>query len=341
MKHITRNRFIGLLGAALSLSMLVGCGSGVQNPNQTGTNNGTGSVSIAYLTPGLSLPYWQYLANGIQNRVKDIGWNATVQVYDSNNDANTQMKNAQDAISKHVDIIIISPTDSSSAPAVLSAAETAGIPVIIADVGTDSGTYAQLEITPNEDSAKEVGEYLGKTMQTLGMTDKTVGQITISQARSNGQARTKGFNEALAEYNIPTINLIQMSLYTRAEAKGMAQDMMTANPNLGAIFCQTDDPTLGVVDAVQGAGKASSVLVVGFDATPETVTAIQNGTLLAAEIQRPALMGSDAVDAAKQILAGQTVPQQVNVPALLVTKDNVNDPTITQTLATDVFPAAK
>lgn len=34
--------------------------------------------------------------------------------YDSKDDANTQMSNAQDAITKQVDAIVISPTDSAS-----------------------------------------------------------------------------------------------------------------------------------------------------------------------------------------------------------------------------------
>jgi ABC-type sugar transport system substrate-binding protein len=42
-----------------------------------------------------------------------------------------------------VDGILISPTDSSTAPSVLSLAEKANIPVVIADIGPASGTTSR------------------------------------------------------------------------------------------------------------------------------------------------------------------------------------------------------
>ena len=80
---------------------------------------------FAYLTPGLDLPFWRYLAAGIAGEAKKH--NATVTDYDSHNDAATQLKNAQDAIARKVDGILISPTDSSTAPSVLNLAEKANI----------------------------------------------------------------------------------------------------------------------------------------------------------------------------------------------------------------------
>src|SRR6056297_391629 len=72
---------------------------------------------FAYLTPGLNLPFWKYLSIGIKDGAKEVG--AKVLVYDSNNDAGTQLRNAQDAIARNVDGIFISPTDSSTCPSVL------------------------------------------------------------------------------------------------------------------------------------------------------------------------------------------------------------------------------
>ena len=94
---------------------------------------------LAYLTPGLDLPYWRTLSNGIEDEAKKHGGSSTT--YDSHNSAQTQLQNAQDAIAKNVDGIILSPTDTSTAPSVLAAAARARIPVVIADIGTSSGEY--------------------------------------------------------------------------------------------------------------------------------------------------------------------------------------------------------
>ena len=231
--------------------------------------SGDESKQIAYLTPGLDLPFWRYLANGIENEVIDSGMNATVQVYDSNNSSETQLQNAQDAIAKNVDLIIISPTDSSSCPAVLNMAEDAEIPVVIADIGTDSGKYDAFIVTPNADGSKELGEYVLQYMKDNGIKGKAA-QITGPLARNNIKSRYEGFNEALDKFGVELVDYNQMSKFTRAEAEGIAQDLMTTYADLGVIFVHMDEPTLGAVKAVQNADKGDSVLVCGIHGPPET-----------------------------------------------------------------------
>lgn len=295
---------------------------------------------IAYLTPGLDLPFWRYLANGIENEVIDSGMNATVQVYDSKNSSETQLQNAQDAIAKQVDLIIISPTDSSSCPAVLSLAEEASIPVVIADIGTDSGTYAAFIVTPNAEGSQELGEYVLQYMKDNNITGRAA-QITGPLARNNIKARYEGFNAALDKFGVELADYSQMSQFTRAEAEGIAQDLMTTYTDLGVIFAHMDEPTLGAVKAVQNADKGDSVIVCGFDGTPETVTSIESGELLAAAIQQPALMGKYAVQAAQQIFAGETPEEQIDVPTLLVTVENCADEDVMKQLEENVFPESK
>ena len=74
------------------------------------------SKEIVYLTPGLDLPFWRYLSKGIEAEAKKAGYSYTA--LDSHNSAETQLKNAQDAIARGVAGIAISPTDSSTAPSV-------------------------------------------------------------------------------------------------------------------------------------------------------------------------------------------------------------------------------
>lgn len=299
-----------------------------------------GTKQIAYLTPGLDLPFWRYLANGIENEVIDSGMDATVQVYDSNNSSEIQLQNAQDAIAKQVDMIIISPTDSSSCPAVLAMAEDAEIPVVIADIGTDSGKYDAFIVTPNAEGSQELGEYVLQYMKDNGVAG-TAAQITGSLARNNIKARYEGFNAALEKFNVELVDYTQMSQFTRAEAEGFTQDLMTTYGDLGVVFVHMDEPTLGAVKAVQNADKGDSVIVCGFDGTPETVQEIEAGRLLAAAIQQPALMGKLAVQAASQIFNGETPEEQIDVPTLLVTAENCGDEEVVKQLQENVFPESK
>lgn len=342
-----KKRILALLCAGMMVLAFAGCsnsqpsGEGESSPPaQEETGGSTETKRLAYLTPGLDLPFWRYLANGIENEIIDSGMDATVQVYDSKNSSETQLQNAQDAIAQGVDLIIISPTDSSSCPAVLNLAEDAGIPVVIADVGTDSGKYDAFIVTPNAEGSQELGEYVLQYMQDNGHTG-TAAQITGPLARNNIQSRYDGFNAALEEFGMELVDYKQMSQFTRAEAEGIAQDLMTTHGDLGVIFVHMDEPTLGAVLAVQNADKGDQVLVCGFDGTPETIEKIESGELLAAAVQQPALMGKLAVQAAQQIFNGEQPTEQIDVPTLLVTVENCQDEEVTQQLAENVFPESK
>jgi ABC-type sugar transport system substrate-binding protein len=149
------------------------------------------TIQIAYITPGLNVPFWKYLSDGIKQTAAqlsaDNGVDIQVTDYDSRNSAETQLQNAQDVITAGVDAILISPTDSSTAPAVLEIAAEAGVPVIISDIGTDAGDYVSFVISTNEQGAYEAGQVLMQEMAAKGWEGSDILMITISQARQNGR----------------------------------------------------------------------------------------------------------------------------------------------------------
>jgi ribose transport system substrate-binding protein len=271
-----------------------------------------GKGELVYMTPGLDLAFWRYVSEGVKSVAtqNDYGFSAL----DSTNDPQTQLQNAQDAIARGVAGIILSPTDSSTAPAVLQLAQDAGIPVVIADIGTDSGEYVSVIGSNNYEGAKGVG---------------------ISQARLNGQARTKGFKDGMAEGGVTgDAGLQQMQAYTADETFKFTQDMITANPGMGGMFVQTDGPTLGALRAIKAARMDGEVLVAAFDGIPDFVPLLQSGELVVSGMQQPYLMGVRSAEAMLDHLGGGTPEKEITVPILIVTKDNIDDmlPTITETV---------
>ena len=289
--------------------------------------------TIVYLTPGLDLPFWRYLSKGIENTVRPAGYGFSA--LDSHNNAATQLKNAQDVIARGVAGICISPTDSSTAPAVLALAQKAGIPVIISDIGTNSGEYVSFVISDNFEGAYGVGKVLAERMKAKGWQDGSVGLVTISQARKNGQARTAGFRKAMTEAGITRqAGLQQMQSYTADETFRFVQDMLTANPNMRGLFVQTDQPTTGALRAIRAARRQGQVLVAAFDGTPELVKLIKAGEVVGSGMQQPYQMGVESAKALLSHARGETVPRETTVPILIVTSENVDKmlPTIKQTV---------
>ena len=150
------HRFVRRLLAGTALAAALGAGLAAA----------AAAKDIVYLTPGLDLPFWRYLSKGVEAQAKKDGYG--FQALDSHNSAQTQLKNAQDAIARGVSGIVISPTDSSTAPAVLELAQKAKIPVVVADIGTNSGEYISFIISDNRDGAYQTGKALVAAMKEKG-----------------------------------------------------------------------------------------------------------------------------------------------------------------------------
>ncbi len=287
---------------------------------------------IVYLTPGLDLPFWRYLSKGVEAEAKKQGFG--FQVLDSRNNAQTQLKNAQDAIARGVDGIVISPTDSSTAPSVLDLAQKAKIPVVIADIGTTSGAYVSFIISDNREGAYNTGKALAEVMKEKGWAGNTTGIVSISLARNNGKLRTEGFRQAMSENGIKEAGLQQMQAYTAEETFKFTQDMLTANPGMRGMFIQTDAPTLGAVRSIRAARRNGQIAVAAFDGIPEFVDLIKKGEIVASGMQQPFLMGERSGQALFSFLAGQKVEKQILVPIVVVTGKNVDKllPTIRETV---------
>lgn len=291
-----------------------------------------GGKRLAYLTPGLDLPFWRTLAKGIDDTAKAAGGGSTT--YDSHNSAQTQLQNAQDAIAKQVDGIILSPTDSSTAPSVIAAAARAKIPVVIADIGTTGGEYVSFIISDNEKGAYGVGQATVAALKAKGWEKGTVGLVTISLARNNGKARTNGFMKAMNEAGIKQAALSQMQTYTADETFKFVQDMLTAHPDMRALFVETDQPALGALRALHAARKENDVLLAAFDGIPDFIKLIEDGQIVASGMQQPYLMGQRSAQAMLDHFAGKTPEKEILVPILVVDKENVKqvEPTVRKTV---------
>jgi ribose transport system substrate-binding protein len=298
------------------------------------------TYEVAYLTPGLNIPFWKYLSDGIKQQAardaEETGATINVTDYDSRNDASLQLQNAQDAITAGVDLIIISPTDSSSAPTVLEVAAENNVPVVIADIGTDEGDYVSFVISTNEQGAYESGQVLMEKMAELGCEGGDVLMLTISQARLNGQNRTKGITRAVEEAGGHIVQFLQSEDYTRAEAQVQASDLLSANPQACGFFAQHDEAALGALTALEESGRAETMAFASFDGSPESVELIKQGKLAAASMQQPVLMGRISMEVGLKHLRGEEVETETSVPTILVTPENVEE--IETQLQDTVFP---
>jgi ribose transport system substrate-binding protein len=276
--------------------------------------------TIVYMTPSLEVGFWRAMSAGVDATAKLAGY--TVEVLDSNNDGPTQLKNVQDAIAKGAVGIVISPTDSSTAPSVLDLAEKAGIPVVICDIGTTRGNYVSFVGSDNLAGARGIGDASAAALKAKNWLNGSFGIIAIPQTRKNGQLRTEGFRAAMKAAGVTKeVPMQQMKTFTADESFRFAQDMLTANPDLRLIFVQSDQQAIGAARAVKAARRDGEVLVAAFDGTPELLQGITNGSILGSGMQQPYLMGSTAAKLLTMKLTGGNPPKEELVEIMTVTKE--------------------
>ena len=102
-----------------------------------------------------------------------------------------------------------------------------------------------------------------------------------------------------------------------------AESLMTANPDLTAIYATGEPALVGAVAAVESQGRQADVKVVGWDLTASVIKGIDDGYVVGVVQQDPAGMGAAAVEAAVKAAKGETVEKQIDVPVEIVDKSNV------------------
>ncbi|WP_372988390.1 substrate-binding domain-containing protein [Marinobacter sp.] len=276
---------------------------------------------LAYLVSDLRIPFWSIMARGITHKADQLGYQ--VLVYSAENVARNELAYTVSAIEEGVDGILISPTNSSAAATILKLAERANIPVVISDIGAKADNYVSYIESDNFQGAYDLGKMLAQALHNNGWMKGSVGIIAIPQKRANGKARTEGFLQALEEHGVKSAGLYQQSDFSYRETYEFTRRLIEDNPTLRAVWLQGSDRYQGALDAISEAGKSGEILLICFDAEPEFVNMIDQGTLVGAGMQQPFLMGEKAVETMHRHLAGQTVDKLQQLPVLTVSEDNL------------------
>ncbi len=107
-----------------------------------------------------------------------------------------------------------------------------------------------------------------------------------------------------------------------------AAEIVTAalqkDPDIVGIFAANLFAAEGSATGVQQAGKQGQVTIVGFDAGPAQVKALEAGTVQALVAQEPASIGSDGVKQAIAALKGEATEAKIQTGFTILTKDNID-----------------
>jgi ribose transport system substrate-binding protein len=314
---VMTNRFL-FLPACLAL-LISGCGDSSAPSERAAGGSDRGLIGVSLLT--LENPFFKVIGDTITAEGAKHGYETLVVSGDK--DVAKQSNQIKDFIVKGAAAIVLSPCDSKSILPVIAEANAAGIPVFTVDIPcNEPGVKIVTQIaTDNEGGGREAAKAM---IEALGEGGGKVAILHLKQAESC-LLRVKGFRAVVEEYNAAAAG--KLEIVAELESGGAkdigfraAEDALQAHPDLRGIFAINDPAALGARAALEKAGKADQIMIVGFDGQPEGKQAIKEGKIYADPVQFPDQMGVKVVDAIVRHSKGEELPPQILIPTRLYRK---------------------
>ncbi|WJV53933.1 ribose ABC transporter substrate-binding protein RbsB [Prodigiosinella aquatilis] len=278
----------------------------------TVSTNAMAKDTIALVISTLNNPFFVSLKDGAQKEADKLGYNLVV--LDSQNNPAKELANVQDLTVRGTKVLLINPTDSDAVGNAVKMANKAKIPVITLDRVAASGEVVSHVASDNTFGGKIAGDFIARKLGEGAKVIQLEGLAGTSAARERGA----GFMKS-AEKNKFVILASQPADFDRTKGLNVMQNLLTAHPNVQAVFAQNDEMALGAIRALQIAGK-NGVMVVGFDGTADGIKAVESGKMAATVAQRPDQIGVIGVETADRVLKGEKVQAIIPVDLKLVTK---------------------
>lgn len=231
---------------------------------------------------------------------------------------NEQFAKIQDAITNGADALaVVANQPDEFAPFLQRTARQGAKIVLVANDVAAFQERVSFIATDQVKAAKLDGEYMKQALPRGG----TVGILHCLPGNDITDARVAGFMEGLAgAQGVKVVSTLDAKC-DRAEGRKVMEDMLTSHPDLDALFSVSDTQTLGALPAIRAAGR--KLIVASFDAQPEAVEAVKKGEISATVAAYARRIGAKAVEITAQVARGEQVPKVVDVPADLVTAENV------------------
>lgn len=316
-------KIIAVTGTTLALLAVAGCGSSAK----AGPAAADAKKSIELITGVKSDPFYITMTCAAQAEAAKVG--ATFKADGSAQwDVAVQRPIIDSVAATKPSALLISPVDAAALTPSLQQIQTAGTKVVLVDTSvTDASIGVSRISSDNEAGGKVAAKALAQLMGDKGSAIV----ISVKPGISTTDARIKGFTEEI-QANHPNITLLPV-LYDDdlpATAATQIQATLAAHPDLGGVFAGNTNTGQGIATGLKAAGKQGVVKVAAFDAEPDEVQSLKDGTLQVLVAQDPGAIGTQSVDQAMAALEGKPVTAQIGTTMVAITQANMGDPEVSK-----------
>jgi ribose transport system substrate-binding protein len=312
-----------------SLAFLTaGCGNSGKSIEKPATSGDTAKrplVGVSLLT--LDNPFFRVIGDTVTNELGKAGYK--VVVVSADKDPARQSNQVQDFLQQGARAIILSPCEAKAVVPAIQEANKKAVPVFTVDIPCreDGVKIVSQVATDNLGGGREAAKGM---IEALGKAGGKVAILHFKQAESC-RLRVQGFREVVEAHNQanPASKIDLVIELEGGAAKDVSfkatEDALQAHSGLRGIFAINDPSALGCRAALEKAGKADSVIIVGFDGQPEGKKAIREGKIYADPIQFPDRLGQEVAQAILRHSRGEEVKPEILIPTKLYRQADAKD----------------
>ena len=220
------------------------------------------------------------------------------------------------ALATRPDAFVFTPVHPTQIDAALARVHAAGIPLFGFVNEHAAARYVAYCGASDAQLASDIAEYLFTHLQGRG-------NVVIVEGPAESVTsieRVQAFEAAARRH--PGIRIIGRCSggYQRAPAREAFAALLAEVPQTAAVLAANDIMAIGVLDALQAAGRSAAV--VGVNAIPQAIDAIRDGRMLATADFNAMQMCFTATECALRHLRGEAVPSRVDLPVAIVDRHN-------------------
>ena len=304
--------------AAVLAAGVAACGDDEASPAKDAAAKDE-KVRVAVVMASLGNDFYIAQKQGIEaEAAKQSGAELTVSAGRSQSSTDEVVGLIENAITKNVDAIAVNGSDTKPLLPVLRRVIDADIPLVLFDAPADELTdqLAGYVGTDNRAGGEAGGAWMKKHLPDGGK----LGVILCVAGHPVTTARLDGFKAGLKGAPFDIVATADAQCDPEKGRKAM-ENMISAHPDLDAVFSTSDSQSIGAIKALQAAKQDPEF--VSFDAQPPIVKAIEDGTVVDASVAWSAKeIGADAVKTAVAAARDQPVDKRTLVPVTVVDKSN-------------------
>jgi len=288
-------------------------------------------ITIAVIPKGRAHLFWQSVQAGAVAAARENGveiiWNGPT----SETDYTGQIQIVEAMINRRVDAIAVAPIDKKAMVGVVERANREKIPVVIFDSGIETENFVSQVATDNYAAGRLAAERMGEVLNGKGK----VVIVAVQPGAASTMAREQGFEDAIKE-KFPGIQILdkRFGMADYAKSLAVAENMLTAHPNLDGLFASNESSTVGAAQAVKA--RQSKLKLVGFDWSPTLLEDLKAGLIDSLVVQHPFKMGQESVLAAVNYLKKKPVKKINDLAPRLILASDLDKPDVKEQLYPDL-----